>query len=497
MSKFSFNLKRKELIDQIRDPIIYEFNLAKNLALLSNDPAIIRRFYQIDVMQYFKDPWLIMQIEDSFFRNYLRDQAFAYFGLIPMIVQSMVNLVAGGGFDCDSGNSQVDDNLNRLKESESLEQHFISGVYWETGIGDFAYRISYDPAHDQLKPLIDIVEPHHLEVNRNRGSIVSYVVKEVSEDDPSYELHEIHHINDDGFLTISYRFVVNGEYVAPNDKPMLKLCGTYFPSVDTSDKILPFRDFATIVYKQNPNQNKLYKGERGVPDIQGLDTIEEALTETISDLIDAIRMGGLKVFLDQDLVPQNAQGENQRVNYFNKRIIKPKGTGSTDGGNKLFETIQGNIDWEAHIKPIQTLCSWGINKASLSPTTVGLTGLESINSSAESQEARERTSIRTRELRLNSWAPKLRELINNYLRIDDYINNREILDYSGLIKIKFKDYINPSVENITEVLARQVDAGLKSHETAIKDLNEGFEQEDAKVELMKIESEEIVGIPPQ
>jgi hypothetical protein len=52
----------------------------------------------------------------------------------------------------------------------------------------------------------------------------------------------------------------------------------------------------------------------------------------------------------------------------------------------------------------------------------------------------------------------------------DYINGESILDYSDLINIKFNEYSSPSTESITEVLATQVSAGLKSRKQAIKDL---------------------------
>jgi hypothetical protein len=156
----------------------------------------------------------------------------------------------------------------------------------------------------------------------------------------------------------------------------------------------------------------------------------------------------------------------------------------------MVEVVQGAINWEAHIKPIQTLMSVAINKAGLAPTTLGLTGLESINSSAESQDAREKTSIRTRELCLKGWEKTLKDLFNRYLQVLDIINDREPLDYSDLINIQFNEYTNPSVENITDILATQVSAGLKSRQSAIKELNDGISDEEADNEFMQIMAEQ-------
>jgi hypothetical protein len=178
-----------------------------------------------------------------------------------------------------------------------------------------------------------------------------------------------------------------------------------------------------------------------------------------------------------------------RLNQFNKTIITTKGSSNPVNSEELFKVVQGNINWEAYTRTIQNLMSVAINKAGMSPTTIGLTGLESINSSAESQDARERTSLRTRELALHSWEVTLTELLNKYLQVLDYINGEEILDYKELIKIKFPDYINPSVENVTNVLANQVASGLKSRKRAIKELNDEFDDTDVEREMLDILAE--------
>lgn len=488
MASYKFNLKNKGSLDQLRSPYIYEFNLARNLALLSDDPAVIRYFYQVEAPKLCKDQWIVMQIQDRFLGVYRAGQAFAYFGICPMIVRGKVGLVASGGFKCKSDAKDIDEALNILKDEAALQDLFSEGVYYESGLGDFLYRLSYAPDVSR-RPLIDIAEPQNFEVNYDRGKVVSYVIKEAAEDDSNYQLHEIHYLNQDGFLCIMYRFYVKDTYVAPNDAALVEECRKHFPGIDTTEKILPFRDFATIVYKQNAGSNKLYRGQRGVPDIQGLDTIEDALTETLSDLIDAIRKGGVKEYIDDDLRPQDADGNNLPLDPFNKTIIFTKGSSTPGSTHNKHRVVQGEIRWQAYTETIQKLMSVAINKAGLSPTTLGLTGLESINSSAESQEAREKTSIRTRELALKSWEKTLTELLNKYLQILNYINGREILDYKALIKIDFDEYISPSQENITDVLAKQVGAGLKSRPHAIMDLNSEYDIEDAENEALDILAE--------
>ena len=484
---YRFNLKNKENVDELRSPYVYQYNMARNLALLSNDESVIRRFFQVQVPKYNKDSWLAMESKDMFMGQYIPGQAFCYFGLIPMIVQGKVNLVASAGFKCDSDDKAVADALNNIKEEANLQEKFVKGAYWESGIGDFAFRVCYDPELSD-KPIIDVIEPQFLEVNYSHGVIKSYVVKEVSKEDADYVLCEIHYKNTLGYVCVDYRYKVADKYIDMTDDSLVKECESKFDFPRPKNQVFPFRDFL-IIFKKNANQNMLYKGERGVPDIQGLVSIEDALTESISDLIDAIRKGGVKEYVSDELIPQDAEGNDMRLNHFNKTIITTKGSSTPGESGKLWQVTQGDIKWEAYTRTIQNLMSVGINKAGLSPTTIGLTGLESINSSAESQDAREKTSMRTREVALESWRVTLKELLNRYLQVKDYIQGKSIVDYSGLINITFNEYTNPTLENITNVLAKQVQTGLKAQVTAIKELNKGMTEEQAREEYTKIQQE--------
>ena len=483
---YKFDLKNKELVDRLRSARVYQYNMAENLALLSNDVSVVREFFQIEQPKYFKDTYLAMS-SLKFMAYYQAGQAFTYFGLIPMIVNAKVNLVAAAGFKCKSDDKEVDDALNKAKDECELEEKFRTGVYWESGIGDVAFRVSVDMSVSDL-PIIDVIEPQFFEVNYAHGKVKSFVIKEVSKEDPGFEMREIHHKNDAGFVCIDYRYYANGHYVEPDDEGMIKECELKFDEPLPKSKVLPFRDYL-VVFKKNANNNQLYRGERGVPDIQGLVSIEDALTESASDLIDAIRKGGVKEYVSDQLIPQDADGNDLRLNHFNKTVITTKGTSTPGDSQNLWKVVQGDIKWEAYTRTMQNLMSIGINKAGLSPTTLGLTGLESINSSQESQDAREKPSMRTREIALNSWEGTLKELLNRYLQVRDYMKGLAIVDYSDLINITFNEYTNPTLENITDVLAKQVQTGLKSQITAIKDLNEGMSEKQVEQEYAQIQAE--------
>ena len=485
MAQYNFNLKNNAIINNMRSQKVYECNMAENYALLSNDPSVIRRFYQVEVAQFLKDTWLADEYTHKFMANNLVGNAFAYFGIIPMVVNGKVNLLASNGFECESDDKEINNRLNEIKEGADMDNLFADGVYWESGIGDFLYRVGVNKKVSD-KPLIDVIEPKFFEVNYRMGRPISFVIKTVCEDDPSCEFREIYGHDSEGYAKVEYRFWYEDKYVPLNDEALMEQCRQKFAYMDLSDFqpiTFPFKELP-VIYKKNNNRNMLYRGERGVPDIQGLASIEDALTETISDLIDAIRKGGIKEWISEELIPQTVDGQKLPIDPFNRRILTTKGSSSPLSNEEFYKLVQGDINWEAYTRTIQNLMSVAINKVGLAPTTLGLTGLESINSSAESQDAREKTSMRTRELCLKEWQKTLKELMNRYLQVWDYMKGLPIVDYSDLIEINFPDYTNPTIENVTQVLAQQVNNGLRSRKSAIMELNddnEGIANEEMKL----------------
>ena len=55
-----------------------------------------------------------------------------------------------------------------------------------------------------------------------------------------------------------------------------------------------------------------------------------------------------------------------------------------------------------------------------------------------------------------------------------------------MINITFNEYTNPTVENVTDVLIKQVQGKIKSQLTAIKELNKGMSDEEAEEEFLRI-----------
>ena len=119
---------------------------------------------------------------------------------------------------------------------------------------------------------------------------------------------------------------------------------------------------------------------------------------------------------------------------------------------------QGDIHSEKYLESYKKLLETIVNNAGLSPQTLGVTGLDSTAASEESQELREKTSIRTREKKkVDLWTMTLNKLFNLLLILDDYKNERAIGEY--YIDVVFNDYKIQTIQDKTALLVRYQNMG--------------------------------------
>ncbi len=507
----SFDLTKRDYLDKMHGVDVYRFNLALHHSLLSNDSAVVRRFYQIDAAKLScNDIWKWREIERSFFFNARAKNAFVYAGLAPWVVESIVRLVASSGIQVTSvllGQGEfaeakkidTDEYIKQVVEDDmELQDKFERGVYLESGLGDLLYRISYDKDLCD-KPIIDIIEPQFFEIKTKRGKIKEIKIKESSDEvmlgksqyKQTIQINEIY-TKQNGKVCIDYKFFIKDKEITDKNQELYNACKKHW-NIKKTHLELPFKDFP-LEFKKNNKKSELYNQERGVPDIQGIDTIEDALSESMSTLIDTIRKAVPKVFVDESILPSDIQGKTEQYSAFDHEYLLLNG--QSNDPSKLLVVLQAKIDFQSHVETAKYLISHAINKAGLSPTTLGVTGLESINSAADSQDAREKPSLRLRKEKLKGWSKTLTNLIDKYFQYLAYVKGEEIGSYKDMIDITFNEYVNPATENVVDVIAKAVAGKVYSIEVGVEKtfLHEG---KDYTLDDIIIEAARIRGVTPQ
>lgn len=477
MVRYNFDLRHQDNVNEMFSNQYYQYNLIKNKALLTGDANVVRHFYRKVAVNFGFNEYIMQEIYQSFFYREKTKNAYVFYGIVKMINDGIVRLITSGGIKnitVQKNNTEDIENTKRLKKILEINEHddyFELGESIQSGLGDLVYRIVYDPEIQQ-EPLLELFDPAEYEIIMKRGRFQGVLFKrrEQIEDTP-IEYHEVYEKTLDG-TKITHKF-----WDCSSDPKEIKMDDTdrckriaqlfnvshlYNGNKFIADEIMT--GVFPIVFKKNTGTNTMYfKSGHGVPDTHGLETLESALSEALSDAIDEIRKAGLKVFISDKLLKHDKDGRQYDFDYFDKEIVTL--SGESDEASKLFQIMKAELNSTHFLDTAKSLVASACNKAGIHPLTVGITGLESIAAGAESQTEREgKTSLRKRELKLRDWLKTHKTLFKTMLQVDDWINGNKIEDYD--IIVEYGQYSNPSTENIIATLGKAVELGIMSIQEA-------------------------------
>ena len=487
---YGFNMKHNYLINDLESNARFEFNLYRNKVLLSGDSSAVEKFYKEDYAKFSAlDKYGRSARYNSFWFNVQPHNARVFFGIISMINETFVNLITSGGVKAKvkvKGKQYAEDQEEDEEQSERLDGILQANDFYDkkwglaesyqSGLGYAPFKISIDEGLLDT-PILEVIRPERTEVIKERGIIQGYKFKSrkrVGDDD--FEIQEIVMKDGNGPI-IQYRVLaIDGEEprqinIANLTDGMLEALGISFLKVKDGEEVgiqTTFYEFSElsdlpVVLKNNTAHNRMFPTSPfGAADTQGLETIEDALSELLSSMVEEVRKGRIKVLISEDLVPTNAEGGKMQFNDFRMDYEIMSGD-SAEGGSKI-EVVQGQINSEKYLSGIASLISYGCNIVSLHPITVGITGVESIDASQESQMEREKVSMRTREKKMKSWRETLESLFNLLLQTQDIMDGKTPEEYE--IALEFGNFTNPSKENIVDILSKAVEGSVISMRTA-------------------------------
>lgn len=496
--RYGFNLKHAEYVKNIRNRELYEFNLLRNMALMSGDGDVVRYFYQqvaSSISGGAIATYAMQEIKQSFLYQARIDNPFVFYGITRMVNKGITRLLTSGGVDFKG---KYEKRLQAIYDKSEFDRKFGNAVSQVSGLGDTLIRVAIDkPLIDT--PIIEVISPENYELIIRRDIIVGYILKtrkDVGKN--TYERHEIYRKNAKGNFVIEYRIIddsgvdVDLKKRTQKEIDIIKAFGLEELAKEKTFPVIVFNGLKRIpiVYKTNTEINE---GLRGIPDTQGLHTIESALSEVLSNMVNQTRKAGLKVLIDQRLVPVDENGSPLGFDDFETTFVLTRQEGME--ADKLIQTAQGLITSDKFIEASKYLIAIACNKGEIHPLTIGVTGLESIVASAESQQEREgKTSLRKRELMIKEWTPKLKELSLIVLEMEDYMNNGSIGNYKeDEIEVMFNPYTNPTAENIIDIIGKEIDAGLKSIKEAIKERRPDIDDDALELAYAQVKSEK--GLP--
>ena len=482
----------------------WAFNTAKYRALLSNDPTVIKYWYRHEAGTFYPDAYKWSELQRSFYYgDEFVENAEEFFGIIPMICESIAKLVCGSGYDFDGAvPTEIKDRLQVILEENEFDSATLKSSIIETiGLGDAAWHIHFDPEVSNL-PIIELVPPERLAIKRKSNRVVEYTVKQqvvLDNEAQPYELHTVYtrrkkkvehngvmRYVDDGILQ-RHRIFDGANFLDKNKELKEKIFDAYGIK---ETAVLPLVDFP-IIYLPNALNNaqgaNVCEGARPYGVVYGLDSVSAAIDEILSNCVDTIRKSFPYLIIDEQMIPSNINGDKDKGAFSTRRhsFLLPK---NAKDAEKLLQQVQAKLNTSEFVESVKFQINIALNKVGINAATLGLQLSGHVESEA-TQNAKERNSIRTRNTLAKDYERHLSNLFAVLLQYEDYINGstlatdmttkEEVIvaeDYHG-IKAAFRKYIVDTPEEVAEVLAKKVTNNLMSIFAAVREQHPDWDDE--------------------
>ena len=390
---------------------------------------------------------------------------------LPKIMVNLLSSVVADDMQDVKFTSEADNTLwHDIAEENTFDTLVKSAINKTLYTGDGAFKISIDIDISQL-PIIEFFEADRIKVKRKRGRVVEIIFKTAySKDANTYILYEHY---GKGYI----RYELKNSF----DKEV---------ELDTLEQTAGLNniewdgDFMLAEYVSFYSSDK-FEG-RGQSVFDAKRDNFDALDETWSQWVDALRAGRTKTYIPENLIPRNPNtGELLKPNAFDNRFIKLAPSMSENNDGKV-STESANIQHDSYLATYITaldLCLQGL----ISPSTLGIDNKKLDN--AEAQREKEKATLYTRQTIVAELQRVLPALIQSVFYAYQTLNKLPLNDVE--CDVTFGEYANPSFESQVETVGKAKAQGIMSIEASIDELyGDSRDDEWKKEEVERLKAEQ-------
>jgi hypothetical protein len=390
-------------------------------------------------------------------------------GLPALIVERLSDIVVADIDAIDLQNKELNDLWENISTENQFDKLIGESIVETLVTGDGAFRVSIDTDLTPY-PIIEYFGGEKVDYTVKRGRIqevIFYTTYTVENKD--YNLQEIY-----GKGYIRYKlFSDDGKEVDLNIIP------------DTANlQDITFTGNFIIAVPMMFFKSAKFDG-RGKSIFDTKNDSFDALDETISQWLDAIRDGRVKQYIPRDLIPQNPEtGEPLKPNPFDNKYIATGSSMAEDAKNEI-SIQQPDIKYEAYVNTYASnldMCLQGI----LSPATLGIDLKKTDN--AEAQREKEKTTMYTRGKIVDILTEVIPEVVSIVLKANDLLYSKVPGEYESTIS--FGEYASPSFDTTVETVGKAKTYGIMSTEQCVEELyGDTWTDEDKATEVQRIKEE--------
>lgn len=396
---------------------------------------------------------------------------------LPKIMVNLLSSVVADDMQDVQFTSEADNTLwQDIAQENTFDTLVKSAINKTLYTGDGAFKISIDTDISQL-PIIEFFEADRIKLKRKRGRVVEIIFKTAySKDANTYILYEHY---GKGYI----RYELKNSFDKDVELATLEQTAGL-------NNIEWDGDFMLAEYVSFYSSDK-FEG-RGQSVFDAKRDNFDALDETWSQWIDALRAGRTKTYIPENLIPRNPNtGELLKPNAFDNRFIKlaPSMSENNDGKVSTESAIIQHDSYLATYITALDLCLQGL----ISPSTLGIDTKKLDN--AEAQREKEKATLYTRQTIVSELQRVLPALIQSVFYAYQTLNKLPLNDVE--CDVTFGEYANPSFESQVETVGKAKAQGIMSIEASIDELygdSRDDEWKKEEVERLKAEQGIVTGV---
>ena len=212
----------------------------------------------------------------------------------------------------------------------------------------------------------------------------------------------------------------------------------------------------------------------------------DALDEVISQWLDAVRMGRVKRYIPDDMIPRDPDtGALLEANPFDNDFIAV-GSMKVEGAQNKIDISQPQISYEAYVNSYAAFLDL-VLQGIMSPSTLGIDLKKTDN--AEAQREKEKVTMFVRGKIVASLDSILPLLAERTLQVYDLIRQVTPGEYEA--SVKFGEYASPDFDTTVQTVAQAKAAGVMSIEQSIEELyGDTWSEEEKAEEVRRLKEEQ-------
>ena len=253
---------------------------------------------------------------------------------------------------------------------------------------------------------------------------------------------------------------------------------------------LPF-DASSVVYIPNVRPNKIWRdlGPQAWPlgrsDYQGIEPMMDQLDEVYSSWMRDVQLAVMRLIVPSEYLDNIGRGQGA-VFEPDRRVFTPLSMLHDDGGAPKITANQFAIRWQEHQNTCNDLANRIVQEAGYSPQSFGDYAGGALT--ATEIEARERTSLMTRQKKIRYWRPALRDIIYSLMCVA-----REYFGATAIVperpEMVFAPVALPDVQVMAQTVAALSGAEAASKKTLVAMAHPEWDDEQVAEEVQLIISE--------